>query len=63
VLKVAGTELALEGVDSCVLARVLAAPAVTLRDLEEWAPQMVRQERVDLLQSLVDAGLLLPGPL
>jgi ribosomal protein L16 Arg81 hydroxylase len=63
VLKAAGMEMVLEGVDARVLARVLAASAVTLHDLEQWAPQMARQERVELLESLVDAGLLLAGPL
>ena len=41
----------------------LAAPAVTLRDLEEWAPRMSRAEHADLLQSLADAGLLMASPL
>jgi hypothetical protein len=61
-LKVAGTEMELEGVDSRLLAKILAAPAVTLRDLHEWAPEMAEPDRAELLESLAQAGLLVAAP-
>lgn len=61
-LKVAGTEMELEGVDPRLLARILAAPAVTLRDLHEWAPEMTEPDRAELLESLAQAGLLIAAP-
>ena len=57
-LKVGGAEMALEGVPPQLVARILAAPSVTLRDLEAWAPQLSPAERGELLESLVQLGLL-----
>ncbi len=58
VLKVGGAEMALEGVPPQLLARILAAPSVTVRDLEAWAPTLAPAERTELLESLVQLGLL-----
>lgn len=58
VLKVAGAELQLEGVDRDMLCRVLASPAFTLDDLATRFPAATDAERAELLDTLVRAGLL-----